>query len=150
MAWSPVYKKDAEAIERVQRRATKLVPKLKLLPYTERLQKLKLPSMYYRQARGDMIETYKHLTNIYKTDHPLVRDHGTRTRGHHLKLKKLVAKSAIRKNFFSVRVVDLWNSLPQEVVSAVSLNSFKNRLDKHWNHLKYIQDFITPVNARQH
>ena len=150
VAWSPVYKKDAEAIERVQHRATKLVPKLKLLPYTERLQKLKLPSMYYRRARGDMIETYKHLTNIYKTDHPLVRDHGTRTRGHHLKLKKLVAKSAIRKNFFSVRVVDLWNSLPQEVVSAVSLNSFKNRLDKHWNHIKYIQDFITPVNARQH
>jgi len=36
----------------------------------------------------------------------------------------------IRKNFFSQRVVNVWNSLPQVVVDADSVNSFKNRLDK--------------------
>ena len=56
--WSPMYKKDAVAIENVQRRATKLVPKLKNLSYEERLKSLNLPSMYYRRARGDMIETF--------------------------------------------------------------------------------------------
>ena len=149
VAWSPVYKKDADAIERVQRRATKLVPKIKMLSYTERLKKLKLPSMYYRRARGDMIEAFKYLTRVYKTDNPLVRDYDTRTRGHHQKLKKLHAKTQIRKNFFSIRVVDLWNSLPQDIVSSKSVNLFKNRLDKHWCHIKYIQDFITTDTIRR-
>jgi hypothetical protein len=33
---------------------------------------------------------------------------------------------------FSHRTVDIWNSLPEEVASATSINSFKNKLDKHW------------------
>ena len=143
VAWSPVFKKDADAIERVQRRATKLVPKIKMLSYPDRLRKLKLPSLYYRRARGDMIEVFKYLTKVYKSDNPLVRDYDTRTRGHHLKLKKLYARTQIRRNFFSIRVVDLWNSLPEAIVSSVSLNMFKNRIDKHWSHVKYTQDFIT-------
>jgi len=36
----------------------------------------------------------------------------------------------IRKFFFSQRVVNKWNSLPVDVVEAVSVNSFKNRYDK--------------------
>ena len=36
-----------------------------------------------------------------------------------------------RSNFFSVRVVNSWNQLPEEVISAKTVNSFKNRLDKH-------------------
>ena len=31
-----------------------------------------------------------------------------------------------------VRVISLWNSLPTHVVTAVSVDSFKNRLDKFW------------------
>jgi len=38
----------------------------------------------------------------------------------------------IRKTFFSVRVCNSWNSLPQHVIEAQSTNSFKNRLDKFW------------------
>jgi len=30
------------------------------------------------------------------------------------------------------RIVNIWNSLPTEVVNAPSLNSFKNRLDRFW------------------
>ena len=40
--WSPYLKKQTEAIENVQRRATKMIPSLKQLPYTERLRKLNL------------------------------------------------------------------------------------------------------------
>ena len=39
--WSPYTKKDIELIENVQRRATKQVPSLKQLSYTDRLKKLK-------------------------------------------------------------------------------------------------------------
>ena len=38
-------------------------------------------------------------------------------------------KGEIRKNFWSQRVVDPWNSLPSEVKEADSFNNFKNGLD---------------------
>ena len=69
-------------IENIQRRTTKLVPELKNLEYSDRLRVLKLPSLYYGRARGDMIETYKYLHGIYKVDRmPLELDNNTVTRG---------------------------------------------------------------------
>jgi hypothetical protein len=63
--WNPYKTKDIEAIENVQRRATKMLPDMKDLTYEERLKKLKLPSLRYRRLRGDMIETFKIVTEIY-------------------------------------------------------------------------------------
>ena len=57
--WSPHKRKHVNLIEGVQRRATKLVPELKNLPYEERLKKLGLTTLEDRRIRGDMIETYK-------------------------------------------------------------------------------------------
>ena len=54
----PVYKKDKEKIERVQRRATKLVKGMENKAYSERLEELKLPSLEYRRKRADVIQTY--------------------------------------------------------------------------------------------
>ena len=50
----PVYKKDKEKIERVQRRATKLVKRMENKAYSERLEELKLPSLKYRRKREDL------------------------------------------------------------------------------------------------
>ena len=59
--WSPYLKKHIQALENVQRRATKLVPEIKALSYeqSQKLFQLSLPTLAYRRARGDMIETYK-------------------------------------------------------------------------------------------
>ena len=62
---------------------------------------------------------------------------GGRTRGHSLKLKKIFSRLDVRKFSFANRVVGLWNSLPEEVVSTCSVNAFKNRLDKHWEKVAY-------------
>ena len=64
--WFPYKHKHIEAIEKVQRRATKQLPGMKDLSYQERLKILKLPSLVYRRTRGDMIETYKLLHNTYE------------------------------------------------------------------------------------
>ena len=55
--WSPYKQKHKEAIEKVQRRATKQLPGMKDISYQERLEILKLPTLVYRITRGDMIET---------------------------------------------------------------------------------------------
>ncbi len=54
-----------DELERVQRRATKLVSSLKDMPYEDRLQALNLPSLAYRRMRGDAIEIYKYTHGKY-------------------------------------------------------------------------------------
>jgi len=62
---SPDKKGDIEAIEKIQKRATKLVISLRKLPYKERLQPLNLYTLKYRKLRGDMIEVFKILHPMY-------------------------------------------------------------------------------------
>ena len=57
--WNPHTKKNIDAIENVQRRASKRIPWLSHLTYKQRLEAIKLPTLQYRRYRGDMIETYK-------------------------------------------------------------------------------------------
>ena len=61
----------------------------------------------------------------------------TTTRGHAWKLSKPQAITRVRRNAFSVRVVNDWNALPSHVVSAETVNQFKARLDAHWAQLQY-------------
>ena len=140
--WGPHYKGDQKSIEKVQKRATKLVPSLKDLPYTERLRVLNLPSFSHRRRRGDMIETYKILSGKVNVDKNIFfRMNLNNTRGHNLKLSKLASNKVVRSTSFSRRVIDDWNSLPLNVVNAVTVNNFKINLDKHWQHEKYISVF---------
>ena len=66
--WNPHMIKFVEPIESVQIRATKLIPKIKNLTYPERLKALNLPTLSYRRVRGDMIEVYKIIFNIYDSN----------------------------------------------------------------------------------
>ena len=121
-------------LESVQRRATKSIPGFRNLSYQQRLTKLKLPTLSHRRKRGDMIDVFKYLMGLYDTHKPLFVINGLgKTRGHTMKLQKQYARLDVRKHFFSNRVVELWNSLPENVISATSVNSFKNRLDKYWS-----------------
>ena len=135
----------------MQRRSTKLIPSLKNLPYEDRLRKLELPSLRYRRLRGDMIEVYKILNGVYDsrvTSGMLSVSGQSRTRGHTQKLNKYRSRIDIRKYFFTSRVVTIWNSLPEHVISAPSVNAFENRFDKFWtNHpLKYNPDMDIQFN----
>ena len=61
--WNPHSIEDIKVLEKVQRRATKLVTSIKHLSYEDRLRKLKLPTLKYRRLRGDLIEVFKIITN---------------------------------------------------------------------------------------
>ena len=104
-AWSPYFKKDIDILEKTQRRATKLIPSLKHLPYEERLRKLNLMPLVQRRLRGDLIETFKFMKGINKVHFSrfFQISQGSRTRGHDQKIfKPRLSKGLLpRKNFFS-------------------------------------------------
>ena len=135
--WHPY--KIKYMIENVQRRATKQLPGFKELSYSERLKKLKLPTLSFRRVRGDMIELYKILNDKYDREAALFiklwKDMAPRVgaRGNSKTLYPQRAKLEMRKNSFAIRVVKSWKSLPEEIVSAPMTNTFKNRLDKYWS-----------------
>jgi hypothetical protein len=100
-------------------------------PYEERWKIMKLPNLSCRRLRGDLIEVYKYTHSLYKVPEGLQEfETRTNTRGHGNKLKKLRCNTSMRQHFFSLRVTDMWNSLPDSIVDAPSMNASKNRLDK--------------------
>ena len=139
--WNPHLKTLCQDIEAVQKRATGLIGDLKGKEYPDRLAALKLPSLEHRRLRGDMLDTYKYMHGIYDTDRPNLELYLRRdTRGHSLKLAKQQYRLNIRGGFFSERVVGVWNDLPDAVVTAPTVNTFKNRLDNHWANLPSMYD----------
>jgi len=131
--WYPYLQKDLNAIENVLRRSTKRINGLSEIEYEERLKLVNIPSMKYRLIRGDMILTYKIIndpTNCLYSLFDLSVDNITR--GHSKKLSKPFVKSSVRKRFFSNRVINNWNDLPDDVINSPSLNCFKNKLDLFW------------------
>ena len=59
------------------------------------------------------------------------------TRGNRYKLTQNSIHYNLRQNFFTNRIVSVWNCLPDEVVTAKNTNTFKNLLDKFWNNQEF-------------
>jgi hypothetical protein len=63
--------------------------------------------------------------------YPCTVINGMTTRGHGLELVKRKCRTQLRQNFFDMRIVNLWNSLPDDVVKAPTVNCFKGRFDRY-------------------
>ena len=112
-----------------------MVPGIGSMDYQERLKICRLTTLEERRRRGDMIEVFK-LTNGLTT---VVNDHflSFTSQRHNLTTRSaenkfLVSEKCrldIRKNFFTNRVVNIWNSLPIDVRESDCVNSFKISYD---------------------
>ena len=131
--WNELTKRDASKLESVQRRATKLVPDVRMLSYPERLKHLGIPSLEYRRERADLVQVFKIVHDLEDFDaNSLFVSCDQVTRGHKFKFYKRRCRTSKRLNSFSQRVVNSWNSLTSDVVEAPSLNIFKSKLNDHW------------------
>ena len=108
------------------------------LSYPERLAALNLPTLVYLRIRGDMIENFKFLSNIYdsRVTNVLSKGKFSTTRIHNFKLFVRHENFNIRKWFFSIRIVDIWNRLPSSIVNApnvMCLEETRQMLGRHQN-----------------
>ena len=145
VVWCPCTIRDRKLIEGIQRRATKMLPGMQNLSYDQRLRTMEIPSLQYRRLRADMIQVYKIIHGIDNIDPNTFFEmsNDKRTRGHKYKILKQRAKCNLRRLSFSHRIVDTWNALPENVVDAPDVNSFKGLLNTTWtNHpLKFKPSF---------
>ena len=94
-----------------------------------------------------MIETFKILTGNYDMRATMLAASSSVTRGHNLRLNKFRVKYDLRKYYFTSRIVNVWNSLSSFVVSADSVNCFKNRLDKFWSNQDIFYDYQAEIHG---
>ncbi len=144
--WNPWLQHDIDLLENVQKRAVRNIVGLHG-SYEDKLKQVGLTILAERRQRGDMIQTFKIMNGIddvnlrtwfnpasdrisqpTRTTTHILED-GTSANTLNIQVPK--ARLDLRKNFFSNRVVNTWNSLPSDIQNASSVNSFKNLYDKH-------------------
>ena len=138
IVWNTGYLGELRMLESVQRRWTKKVEGFADLPYSERLSRLKLFSIKGRLLRADLIQVWKILSGLSPQLNGIFsRADFSRKRGHNLKICVPHHSTDVRGRFFSLRVISTWNSLPEIVVSAQSIQSFKYLLEQFLGHRLY-------------
>ena len=118
----------------------KLVDGIKSLPYHyQRLHHLKLPSLAHRRRRGDLILAHKIFSGRVKLDPQKIFGMTTKTlRGHPYRLRKKQITTTLSYNTFSNRIVQDWNRLPKEIVTAQNSQIFKSRIDEWFKDDMYL------------
>ena len=104
-AWRPCRKKGNDMLERVQRRATTIIPKLRNISYEMRLKECGFTTLETRRLRDDQIEVFKILNGYDNIDRNVffsVKEE-RRTRGHGVTLAKKQCRQDIRTSFISTQ-----------------------------------------------
>ena len=101
-----------------------------MLPYSQRLDILKLTTLTERRLSGDLIETFKMINGLvaYGKDIFCLRRSGLNilNRGSRSKDKSI---RNLKSSFLPERVVNYWNRLPTKVKTSGSVHEFKIKLE---------------------
>ena len=135
-AWNPHFQRDIDVLERVQRRATRMISECRGLEYSDRLRILRLTTLETRRMRADLLEVYKILHKIDTVNEETLflryeNLERPRTRGHNQKLFKKGFSHDAAKFSFGNRIISSWNALPSTVIESGSYLTFKIKLDHY-------------------
>jgi hypothetical protein len=136
--WSPSLKGDIDTIERIQHRATRMVKKLRKLPYYERLERLGITSLEQRRKRGDLIQVFK-IFNI-KEKIKLIQEptlHKVLRRNYRC-YRREIGRFGPRHEFLINRTANNWNALSTESVNAETTDEFKRWIDQEISDLEQL------------
>ena len=128
--WNPRFRKDINAIERVQRGFTKRLAGMRNLSYQERLNSLSVPSLSSQRTITDLVFTYRCMhggVDINPATIGLQFEEGN-TRGAGLHLKHLFGHNCRATSYYSFRIPPVWNSIPADILQTKSLANFKKRI----------------------
>ena len=122
--------KDINGLEKVQRRATKLIHTLRWKPYDERCRNLGIQRLVDRRIRGDLIQLFKlhkKFDEINWHFKPIIVESRG---GRRPQLRREIVRGCNqRHNFFYNRSANAWNQLPDHIINAKTINQFKNQID---------------------
>ena len=128
MPWNPIPKYGNWAIimeiESVQRKFTRLIDGIGLLPYEERLKKLKLTTLIERRARGDLIELFKIFRGLCSYGSALFKFSRSG-------MNVVINKNKSCVNNFQMRVAGFWNRIPDQVKLSADVDEFKINLENY-------------------
>ena len=127
--WNPARVTDIQTIENVQKQFTKKICGISQLDYWERLKRLKLLSLQRRRERYSIIHVWK-LANGKAPNNIGMSFYSTPRLGiraviptfNHRAQRSI---STAYDNSFGIRAARLWNTLPKDVNSLTTLESFK-------------------------
>ena len=131
--WSGRLKRSQiRAIEKIQMWATEMIEGMSYIDYGERLKLLRLPTLSYRRARGEMIEVWKHYVHDPTVIAPTFHRARTRRKMYQIQCLHpgngvLVAQSC---SYYLAPVA--WYNLSVSVVELDTINTFKTSLDNDW------------------
>ena len=131
-AWSPWQLGDIRKLEAVQQQAVNMISGLQGSTYEEKLSELGLQTLHERRVKFDMVETFKIVKGFSNSPHTrwftlvgetIGRETRNRSYTDNIVIKR--CNGEVRRNFFSQRVGELWNSIPDAIKNSPSINSFK-------------------------
>ena len=142
-AWT---ERDKEVLEKVQQRLIRLISDKKGDSYEERLDSVGLTSLVERRVRGDMIKTFRTLRGFNRVDKTnwfqfcnstntrATRSTVSVTDGEQHERENVLFMENVRldtrKDLFMVRVINRWNSIPDEIKDVKTINGFKDKYDE--------------------
>ncbi len=129
-AWSPWLEADKEILEKVQRRAIKMVAGLTSTTYEGRLKELGMVTLEERRHQADMTQVFRIVhgydnVNAAQWFTGLNSERVTRRAADPLNLAQGRSRLDLRRNFFSQRVIAGWNAVPPELKRARTVLAFK-------------------------
>ena len=113
------------------------------LSYQDRLRALKLPTLFYRRKRSDLIQVFKIIKKIDKIDTAnfFTYDVGITRRNNEFKLYKPRSEKSLKQHSFSHRIINDWNELSNKVTGGNTVNSFKAALEVEWKDKEFKYNF---------